>query len=295
MTRVRALALVMATAGALMVSSVGARAAYVAATRNGSGTFATTALYAPGPVSGTSSGHDVMLAWTAGVNGDSYAVSGVANGTSPSCGAGTFAPLATPTGLAHTDSGRFTPQGTYYCYRVATRYGAGWTSVAGNPTVAVQLGFVVSSITFVNGGVNGRLDPGDRIVTSFNQPVTPSTGPVTGNTVCVNTSGAIRVAATATSGTCGASETVNLGGLTGGSIARQARFGATWTWSSGNTVLTAVIGTRVSGSGVTTVGGTWTLNPVTTATKLRSVVGAFHVCDTNAGGGSCLPTATGSF
>jgi hypothetical protein len=36
------------------------------------------------------------------------------------------------------------------------------------------------------------------------------------------------------------------------------------------------------------------LTPTTDVTKLRSETGGFHVCDDNAGGGSCTPTVTGS-
>ena len=50
----------------------------------------------------------------------------------------------------------------------------------------------------------------------------------------------------------------------------------------------------ISGTTGPTLSGTWTLNPTTTGTKVLSATGSYHNCDTNTGGGNCLPVATGS-
>jgi hypothetical protein len=69
---------------------------------------------------------------------------------------------------------------------------------------------------------------------------------------------------------------------------------ATWAWSAANTVLTVTVGNRTAGPN-TSVSGTSKFNPTTTAAKLLSTTGSFQTCNTNTGGGNCLPTATGSF
>jgi hypothetical protein len=275
-------------------STRGVRAVSNAQERNSSNVFATTALYAPSTLTATVSGHDVSLGWAAGTNGNGYTVLGVANGASSDCSAATLASLGSSATLTYTDTGRFTPQGTWYCYQVQTSYGS-WTSATGNPRVAARLGAFAASVALANGGTANRLDTGDSVTITFNQAMTTSTGPSGTNKVCSTTGGVIQLGTTATTGTCSAVETVNLGSLGGGSTTVTGRWNATYTWSAGNTVLTIVLGTRVTGSTNVATSGTWTLNPVTTATKLLSATGAFHACDTNTGGGSCLPVATGSF
>jgi hypothetical protein len=111
--------------------------------------------------------------------------------------------------------------------------------------------------------------------------------------VCSINGNTIMLGATATTGTCSSGETVNLGTLTVGSSNKNGRWNATWTWTNSNKTLTVTIGTLITGSSPT-VSGTWTFNPVTTASKLLSTTGAFHLCDTNTGGGLCLPASTGS-
>ena len=262
--------------------------------RNPTNVLATTALYAPSALAATTSGHDVALTWNAGQNGSGYKVLGVNNGSSTNCSGVTYATLGTPTLTSYTDTGRFTPQGSWFCYQVQTSYGTAWTSVLSDPTVAVQLGFVASSVVLANGGSANKLDTGDTIVFTFNQAMNTTTGPSGTNTVCSINGNTIVLGATATTGACSSTETANLGSLTVGSSNKNGRWNATWTWSNANKTLTVTIGTATAGSSPTT-SGIWTFNPVTTASKLLSNTGAFHVCDTNAGGGLCLPAATGSF
>ena len=72
----------------------------------------------------------------------------------------------------YTDTGRFTPQGTYFCYKATTTYGT-WSSQTANPTAAGQLGVVAQSVAITNGGTAGTIDTGDKIVVTV-----PSVQPV---------------------------------------------------------------------------------------------------------------------
>ncbi len=286
-----------ATVAALLgsLSAQGSEASFAARTENAASVYSIGAVYAPSGLTATVSGHDVSLRWTAGTNGSGYKVYGVANGTSSSCASVTVSVIGTSATTSYTDSGRYTPQGSYYCYEVRTSYASAWTSVSSNPTVAARIGFFASSVAVSNGGTAGRLDTGDVIVATFNQAVTTTTGPSGTNTVCAVATGQILIGSATTSGTCATSEATNLGTLTGGTAAANGRFNATYAWSNGNKTLTVTLGTRTSGSSTITTSGTRTFNPTTPATKLQSATGAFHICDTNAGGGDCLPTASGSF
>lgn len=283
-------------AAALTVLATGiapAAALLMAQTTSASSVFATTAVYAPATLTATPVGHDVTLAWTTGRNGTGYLVSSGPSGTPDSCAGVTFTPLTTTAATAHTDTGRFAPTGTWYCYRVQTQLGS-WTSVDANPVAAVQLGFVVSSITLANGGFAGKLDVGDQITVRFNQPVSPGTGPAATDTICASPQGFIVLAAVATNGACTTGEANRLGQLSGGTTSHNDRFAASYAWSPDARTLTITTTARVSGPNAEFTSGTWVLQPTTTAGALLSATGGFHVCDTNAGGASCLPTATGS-
>lgn len=281
-----------ALAFGLVLPSSGA--SFNATSVNPGNAYALTALYAPSGLTATPSGHDVSLAWSAGTNGNGYAVLGVANGSSSNCSAASFASIGSAGGTSYADTGRYTPQGTWFCYQVKTSY-ASWTSVPGNPTAAAQLGVVAASVTVANGGTAGKLDPGDTITVTFNQPISTSTAPSGTNSVCAIAGATIVLGSTATTGSCAASETVNLGKLTGGTSSANARWSATYAWSNANKTLTVTVGARTVGTANPTVSGSWILNPTTTATKLLSSTGSFHACDTNTGGGSCLPASGGSF
>ncbi len=221
-------------------------ASFAARTANPSATYALTALYAPTGLTATTAGAGVGLSWTAGQNGSGYAVLGVANGTSSNCAAAATASLGTASGTTYTDAARSTPQGTFFCYEVKTTY-ASWTSVASNPRVAAQIGVVVSSIVAANGGTAAKLDPGDTITATFNQPITTATGPSGTNSVCAISGATIVIGSTTTSGTCVATETTNFGKLTGGTSSANARFAATYTWNTAHTQLTILVGARSSG------------------------------------------------
>jgi hypothetical protein len=263
-------------------------------TGNPGNRYAFTALYAPSSLTATPSGHDVGLGWTAGSNGSGYQVLGVNNGTSSNCSSVSYASVASTAGTTYSDTGRSTPQGTWFCYQVKTSYGV-WTSVNNNPSTAAQLGVAAATVTAANGGNSGKLDAGDTITITFNQPITPGTGPASTDTVCAVNGTTIQLASTTTSGNCAAAETVDLGTLTGGNSNKNARFSASYAWSNGNKTLTVTIGTRTNGAQDPNVTGTWTLNPTATATKLLSTTGSFHTCSTNTGGANCLPTLGGSF
>ena len=256
-------------------------------------TFTTRQLIAPTNLVTSARGHDVILTWNAGQNGNGYAVLGVSNGLSSDCSGVTYSSIATTTTTTYTDTNRYSPQGTFYCYQVKTIYNT-WSSIANNPTAAAQIGFVANSIRMNNGGTAGQLDPNDQIVITFNQPVDTSTGPASGNTVCTETtSGTILLGSTTLGGSCYLTETVTLGKISGGTLGNNARFNATYTWGNANQTITVTIGSRIEGASNPSVGSaSWTLTPTTDSTRLKSATGAFHVCDTNTGGGNCLPSTT---
>jgi hypothetical protein len=282
-----------AAACALLAGSATAHAAF-SAPAAASQTISSRNLGAASGLTGAASGHDVALSWTAGTNGNGYAIAAVANGTSSNCSAVTFSPLTTAAGTTATDTGRSTPQGTFECYRVTTTYGT-WSSQTGNPTVAVRIGVVAQAVAFTNGGTAGHLDAGDTIAITFNQAISTASGPVAANNVCTNTGGTIMVGVTGTGTTCSTGSATTVGTLTSLTISRAARYNATFAWSPGNTVLTVTIGSRSAGTQDPTISGTAVYTPTTTATGLLSATGAFHTCSTNSGGGNCTPSATGAF
>ena len=294
--RRRRLLLLLLAAALLLASNLAGSslASFNAQAGNPGSLYALTALYAPSSLTATPSGHDVTLGWSPGTNGNGYQVLGVNNGSSNNCSGASFAGIGSAAGTSYTDTGRYSPQGTWFCYQVKTSYGV-WTSVNSDPTAAAQLGVVASSATAANGGTAGRLDPGDTITITFNQPISTGSGPSGTDTVCTINGATIMLASTTTSGGCATSEAVDLGTLTGGSSNRNARFSATYAWSNGNKTLSVTIGARINGAQNPTISGTWTFNPTTTATELLSATGGLHTCDTNTGGGSCLPALTGSF
>ncbi|MEA2575558.1 MAG: hypothetical protein QOH93_2856, partial [Chloroflexia bacterium] len=258
--------------------------------------FAATSLYTPASLQAIPSGHNGALTWPAGQNGNGYKVLGVGNGTSSTCPVATSASYTsigtTTTTLAYTDTNRSptsVPQGTWYCYQVQTTYQS-WSSVQNNPVAGAQVGVVATSVQLIDASGTTRFETGDQLVFTFNQAITPSTGPVTGNSVCSTTS-TIWLGSTATSGGCAATETVNLGKITGGTLSDNARWSATYVWSNGNKTLTVTLGSRTAGNRAPTMtASTWTFTPTTTSTKLLSTTGSFHICDSNTGGGNCLPT-----
>ena len=287
-----ALALLAAIASSAAVATV----AYASFTSTGTatgGTISTRNLVAPGSLTATPSGHNVAVSWTAGSNGSGYKLLTVANGMSSNCSAASFAALTATASLTYTDTGRYTPQGTYECYQVQTTYNT-WNSVSGNPTAAAQLGFVAAGVVITNGGVAGKLDTGDTIVVTYNQAVNTATGPASTDNVCTDTgTNTIVLGSTGAGANC-ATSPATLGTITGMTVSKKSRYAATWTWNAAHITLTITIGANTAGSAAT-ITGTGTFNPTTTATGMLSTIGAFHNCDTNTGGANCLPTPTGGF
>jgi len=285
-----------AAAAVALVLLAGTATAIAAFTKTASAsqTVSSRNLGPPTGLTGITSGHNLNVSWTAGTNGSGYAIAAAANGTSSNCTAASFAALTTTAGTTITDTGRFTPQGTFECYRVTTTFGT-WSSQTGNPTVAVRLGVVAQSVAITNGGTAGRLDAGDKLAITYNQAITTASGPVAGNNICTNTGGTVMLGVTGTGTTCSTGSATTIGTLTSLTINRAARYDATYAWSAGNTVLTITIGSRSAGTQDPTVSGTAVHTPTTTATGLLSQTGSFHTCSSNSGGGNCTPTATGSF
>lgn len=272
--------------------SRGTFAAFAGTVRNGGNTFALTSLYAPGNLTATPVGHAVDVAWTAGQNGNGYTVlsAPAPNPLVNDCAGASYSPVTTVPGTSYTHPVS-TPPGTWRCYSVQTSYHS-WTSVQNNPVAGARVGFVASMASFSNGGNGSRLDEGDTITITFNQPVDVATGPQAGNTICWQSD---RIVLGSTqSGSCAPTDSSpRLGFLTGGTIDRNFRFSATWSWSNDNRTLTIPVGTRLVGSGNYATQGTWTFTPTPNIGFVKSATGGFHVCDTNLGGGNCTPTVNG--
>lgn len=246
MARRRLLLLLVLPLGGLLAVP-GSSASFNAQTRNPGSKYAFTALYAPSGLTAAASGHNVQLAWTAGQNGNGYSVLGVANGASSDCSSASFSSVGSTASTSYTDSGRFTPQGTWFCYQAKTTR-ASWTSVQNNPTAAAQLGFVVTGIQATNGGSPGVLDQGDTIVVTFNQAVDTSNGAPAGSVCAANAPDAIVIGTAVAAGTCKTNEVTTVGILSGGTLDNGGRYAATWAWSNGNRTLTVTVGNHTAGS-----------------------------------------------
>jgi hypothetical protein len=290
--RLDRLALAAAVVAGGLLGSAGVAFAKFTSSATAIQTVSSRTLSAPGSLLAAPWGHTVALVWSGGSGGSGYTVSAAANGTSSSCAGASFGVLGTTTLGAWVDP-RSTPQGTYECYQVSESYGS-WTSIDSNPTAAVQIGVVASSVAITKGtGSSGRLDTGDRIVVTFNQSIADSSEPPGGDTICTSTHGTIALGSSGSGTSCSTSG-LDLGTLTGYSINAAARYAASWSWNSADTVLTITVGSRTAGS-TPTVTGTGTFTPTTASDALLSDTGSYHVCTSNGGGGNCLPTATGSF
>ena len=273
----------------------GTFASFLSNTTNAGNGFAAASLYAPTGLTATGSPRSVSLGWQAGRNGSGYRIMSAPApvSTSPGCSGASYVQLTSVSGLGHTDP-RFAPQGTWHCYMVETMYGS-WTSVQNNPSISVQLGFVVTDVQLLNGGTAGQLDQGDKITVTFNHPVASASGPLASNSVCT-LSGAILIGSATASGGCNSDESVSLGWLYGGSADRSARFAiSAATWANNQTTLTVALGARTNGNRNPSVPGPWTLIPTSDAAKLLSASGSHHVCDTNSGGGNCYRSASSTF
>jgi len=277
--------------GLVLVGTCSALASFTNAA-TASQTISTRTLPPPTALTGAASGHDVDLSWTAGAGGSATSLSALANGASASCPGTGYSAVTSTSATTATDTGRYTPQGTWECYQAVTTYNT-WSSISANPTVAVQLGVVADSVAIANGGVAGKIGPGDSVTITFNQPIAPATGPAAADTACSATSGTVVLGSTGSGASCATTQAA-LGTLTGLTVSTAGRWNATWTWSAGNTVLTVTLGTQSAGS-TPTVSGAGSLHPTTTAGAMLSATGNFQVCSSNAGGGNCLPTATGGF
>jgi hypothetical protein len=305
MRRAVALGLLAVAVGLLSVDAREVSADTSAQAENG-GTFTTTSLYSPTAPSGAPVGRAVSLSWTPSSpqNGNGYVLSGVNIGSNPTTpcpvGAAAYAFVGGAAGAGFTDATALAggTQGTYACYLVRSAYAAsapsswsvdpGWVSADALPTAKTAIGFFASSLTFTNGGAAGRLDTGDTIVITFDQPVAPASigtisflcASVSSGTIYLGVTGGVTICPTATT----------VGSLAGMTLfnAQNAdgRYAATGAWSSGSAKLTITIGALSAGwRRVRIAAGTETLTPAGTIT---SATGAAAICATAV----CRPTTT---
>lgn len=264
-----------------------------------SGNNITTALLKPASeLSAASVGRGVELDWSPGDGGDGYRIQGVALAAGDRCieTLAGFETVAVANGLATThlrDLTHFTPQGTYFCYKAVTIAG-GFSSISQNPTRSVRLGYVATSIRVVDQHQPGLLETGDRLVVTFNQPVSPDSGPITGvHTVCTTTHPpAILIGSTSASGPCRPDEELVVGSLraeAGSRVIGKARYHASYNWSANYQTLTVTLTARIAGAAPHVVGDL-TLYPTTSSTYLLSASDRLAICSSNAGNADCLPS-----
>jgi signal peptidase len=322
----------------------GTFAAFSTETKNVGSTYSNSFLGAPTSITSLQpQGNDVVAGWGAGQNGDGYRLVGVNNASTPNCPTATsttYGQLATVSGpgTVYTDANRVgatnpsapttNKAGQWFCYQVQTKFGAGWTSVNGNPTRAVQLGVVATSVALANNGNSGKtgtgatcptssgaanaVDCGDRITITYNQVIVGKTAVTNTNTVCANSANKIIGIGSIATGTtaCGATEVLRVGALVGTTIGASARFSATYVYG---TVTDSVSGATVSqlvvslGGRVTTAtasastSGAWKMRSgtpaVPTAATVRSTLPTAAPVDGcwDTANAMCTPTATGTF
>lgn len=288
-------------------------AAFNAATVNASNAFTDGSLTVPSALQASVSGSSVNLSWTAGANGNQYDVLGYDAGQSSACaspGSTSYAQVASAAATATTyTASPGAPNGDWYCYEVENAFGTSWTSVNDgtatgntNPTVAVQTGFVATTVGLANGanttgcatgtsGQTNRLDCGDQVVITFNQQPT-TTATISGVCVTGTTSSTLLLGVSS----CGATPTVGSLAASGGTATGTGVFyPATGTWStSAPWTLTITVqapsGASPTYTTFTTAPTSWTLSPAST---LTSSVGSVAVCTTVAP--TCQPTTTTDF
>lgn len=277
-------------------------AVFTSSKSNPANTLATGALAAPTGLTATPAGRDVSVAFTpaAGATGTQVLYGRPAAGSS-SCSGVTLALDTTSTASPVSDTPASAPQGTYACY-AARSVRASWTSLASAGPVAVQTGVVVTSVVATNGGnpsgcllaaVVGRVDCGDTLVVTFNQPIDPATGPQAGTKVCTSPTYGLRVGMPSTTTDC--SQQGSLGRVPGAVANRYARSSANVTWNAARTQLTVdVRGLDGLQHGSITGATSTDFVPTTDATKLLSATGAQHVCDADAAGSDCLVAVQGT-
>lgn len=146
------------------------------------------------PNTSTSSGYDGVLTWTNGTdqtttNNEVQRILGADQGTTTNCSGANYSTTVlnsttsptTTQAFTYTDSNRATTptniNGDWYCYEVVHGWpnttAPVWTATA---TTNVQIGLAPISVVITSGGGAGTLSNGDKIVITYNQPVTATTG-----------------------------------------------------------------------------------------------------------------------
>lgn len=254
------------------------------------------ALAPPTGLSAAPAGRGVALSWSAAGSADGYVLSRAA-AAGPDCATVAFTDAVTTTAVTLTDASPPAPQGTWACYAVRSSFRS-WSSMADNPSVAVRVGVVATSVALSNGGSANTVDSGDRVAVTFNQAMSAASGPLSSDTVCAtagSAGSAVLVLGSAAAGTtaCSGTDVGRVGRVLGLTTNKSGRYAATYAWSNGGRTLTITVGSRVGGATVS-VSGAGTYWPTTASTALLSSTGAAHVCDSNAGGQSCTPAVTGN-
>lgn len=239
--------------------------------------YPATAFLTTTAVTSTLGGNDGVLVWTNGkdettTNNEIQQIFGADRSTTNNCTGATYATTVlssttsptTTQAYTYTDTGRATvagvANGDWYCYEVVHGWpnttAPDWTTPA---TTNVQLGLAPTGVTITNSGTAGTITNGDKVVITYNQPVTTTT---TATHICqIRTSGTgadtIILGDTGAGGCAGAGDAYTVGELTGltlGGAAGHAGMTATVA-VSGNTV-TLTVTTNAGGRTVAQIAGT---------------------------------------
>ena len=311
--------------------TVGSVATFSAATENAGNVFAADALSAPTGFTGAMAGGALQFPFTAGLFDSgaggvgttitSYlpATSGTTiTGAAPTCVTtpATYTLAAVETNVSPATLTATTNQGRWDCFMARASYpypagSKGWYSISGNPVAAVQRGYVVRSVALANGGVLSRVDQGDTITVTFNQPVNHSVAEPFGGPVCTrNTGDIIYIGTNHDATTCANTETslylLKLLPKSGMTHNQNATFLASYAWSADSTTVTVLIGVEQTGgnvaltcTGACVAAQAWTANTSSTnLANIPSATGAVSLCTVNPSpiaNGLCLPEATGQF
>jgi hypothetical protein len=192
----------------------------------------TIAAVYPSTATTTIGGYDGGLVWTNGTdetttNNEIQQIFGADQGATSNCTGASYSTTVassitsptTTTTFTYTDSNRGSGSinGDWYCYEVVHGWPnsvtPAWTAAA---TTNVQIGLVPISVVVNGGGSgNGKMDNGDTIVITYNQPVTMSSGTGTNKPFCTfQTEGVALIGDT----TCGPASTATGDSYTVGKI-----------------------------------------------------------------------------
>lgn len=221
------------------------------------------------------SGYGAQMSWTAGATGvaaEEIDAADGGTGAAASCPAvdmsgawpqapyGLVATMPTPSTVAYSDAGSAANNGHWRCYLVVGTNNGWWRP---QTFAALRVGMYPVSVA-LNGNGSGKLDIGETVVITFNQPV-DSASVVIGSGICQVKNGPLVIGFT---GTCSAASVARIGSIPNLAI------GKTGTTAATVSVVGAVVTVRASGGGQN-ISGTGTF---TASASITSSTGGAGAC-----------------